>query len=92
MWGLPIRDSMVSECNMVVITTTSKIYGPSPQNKTLSPNLEWGKAFLCTVKHGGSLGDPAPSLPTGDKAELRVGIGCPELSCKPVLGRNLVFL
>lgn len=83
---------MVSECNMVVTTTTSKTYGPSPQNKALSPNPEWGKAFLCTVKRGGSLGNPAPSLPTGDKAELRVGIGCPELSRKSVLGRNLMFL
>lgn len=86
----PSEDSTVSECSMVIITTVSKTYGPSPQNKALSPNPGVDRSF--PVKHGGSLGDPAPSLPTGDKAVLQAGIGYPEMSHKLVLGRNLVFL
>lgn len=60
--------------------------------KPCLPTLGWIEAFLFAVKHGGGLGDPAPSLPTGDKAVLQAGIGFPELSYKLVLGRNPVFL
>lgn len=70
--------------------TTPKAYGPSPQNKATNPGVD--KTFPLTVKHGGNLGDPAPSFPTGDKAVFQADTGCPELSHKLVLGRNPVFL